>query len=114
MTCRSNMPPMQLTDENTYVKGQPYTVADVPEDVPTYDEYGNQNGNWTCGDWNDPNEGVMGEQEVSVTATWTFTPQEVADYGVTYVFDTEAPGGTHYEQKVSRIFLRHRQNGESR
>ncbi len=81
------------TDENTYVKGQSYTVADVPEDVPTYDEYGNQNGNWTCGDWNDPNGGVMGEQEVSVTATWTFTPQEVADYGVTYVFDTEAPEG---------------------
>ena len=53
------------------VKGQGYTVDGTRYgDVYTKDAFGNLNAKYTLGEWNDPNGGVMGESNVTISAQW--------------------------------------------
>lgn len=76
------------TDNNKYYAGQKYTVdVTYSKDytVYTYDEFGNVNGQYTFSGWNDPNDGVMGEANVTVTGSWTYEDVEVAEHTITVV-----------------------------
>ena len=63
------------TDTNRYVTNQPYTVDtkytngykvnDVQDDITV--------GYWTFSGWNDPNNKVMGNSNVTITGEWTYT-----------------------------------------
>ena len=71
-------------------KNQPYTIDTTYTSetvVETTDAYGNVNGRYTFSGWTDPNNGVMGESNVTVSGTWTFTEVEVAEYTITYMLD---------------------------
>jgi len=85
-------------DENTYVKGEAYTVAGGYEAVATKDAYGNVNGRYTFTGWADPNNGTMGDADVTVTGTWVYAPITVPAHRVTYVFEGNVPAG--YEAPV--------------
>ena len=55
-------------------KNQPYTIDTTYTSetvVETTDAYGNVNGRYTFSGWTDPNNGFMGESNVTVTGTWT-------------------------------------------
>ncbi len=54
------------------VNNQPYTIdAYMPGTVVyTQDAAGNQTASYTLGDWTDPNNGIMGTQNVTVSAAW--------------------------------------------
>ena len=80
-------------DNNSYVKGQSYTVDSTYTSgtvVNTYDGYGNVNGKYTFSGWNDPNDGTMVEGGVTITGTWSFQEVSVKTYTVKY----DLNGGT--------------------
>ncbi len=82
------------TDENTYAKNQPYTVDTnnkAGDTVPTYDAYDNQNGTWTFSGWTDPNQGVMGDTDVTVVGKWTYVPVDVPAHRVIYQWSGKEP-----------------------
>ena len=69
------------------VSGQPYSVDAKYASgytVYTHDAYGNVNGSYTFGGWDDPNGGTMGDADVTVTGSWTPAPIEVPANGVSY------------------------------
>ncbi len=75
-------------------KGQPYTVDSTYTSetiVYTYDAYNNINGQYTFSGCTDPNNGVMGESNVTVSGTWTFEEVTVAKYDVNYSWDGDVP-----------------------
>ena len=79
-------------DNNVYVKGQSYTVdSKYTKDtqVPTWDDYDNVNGIYTFSGWNDPNNGVMGDSDITITGRWTYEGQQVANHKITYDWGTE-------------------------
>ncbi len=59
--------------------------------VETKEAYGNVNGRYTFSGWTDPNNGVMGESNVTVSGTWTFEEVTVAKYDVNYSWDGDVP-----------------------
>ena len=88
--------PTLPTDAGSYVLNQPYTVDDKytsETSVSSYDAYGNVNGTWTFSGWTDPNNGVMGNSDVTITGEWTYVEAEVDTYTVTYRYDGAVPEG---------------------
>lgn len=86
--------PVLPTDSNEYLEGDEYTVDTTYTDqtvVYTRDQYGNVNGVYTFSGWTDPNNGVMGTEDVTVTGSWTFEGVKVATYNVTYKYDGAVP-----------------------
>ena len=74
------------------VNGEPYSVdTTMPKTVVyTHDEYGNPNAKYTFGNWNDPNNGVMGNSDVTVEGAWTKENIPVTKYSVIYKY-SDAP-----------------------
>jgi uncharacterized repeat protein (TIGR01451 family)/uncharacterized repeat protein (TIGR02543 family) len=84
------------TDKNAYVKGQSYAVDDtVPagKTVSDTDAYGNVDGTWTFSGWTDPDDGTMGDADVSITGTWAFVGIAVPTHKVTYSWGGDTPTG---------------------
>ena len=82
------------TDENTYVKNQPYTVDGAHTAatvIPTFDAYGNLTGRYTFSGWTDPNSGIMGEADVTVRGIWEYEAVTVPAYRVIYVWTGTVP-----------------------
>ncbi len=82
-------------DANEYKKGDTYTVDTAYTNgyvVNTQDSFGNVNGKWTFSGWTDPNSGVMGGADVTVTGSWEYEDTDVASWNVTYEW-TGAPTG---------------------
>ena len=90
------------TDGNAYVSGQPYDVDAAfaaGTTVEHEDAYGNVDGRWVFGGWNDPNEGVMGTSDVVVRGAWSYSSEDVNTHLVTYEW-TGAPSGDGYAQPL--------------
>ena len=88
--------PTLPADNGSYVPGQNYTVDKTyaaGASVNSYDAYGNVNGTWTFSGWKDPNNGVMGNSDVTITGEWTYAEAEVDTYTVTYRYDGAVPEG---------------------
>ena len=103
-------PPEVVTDEyvlpvdrNVYEEGDTYQV-DQGDFAPVleYDAYGNVDGRWTFSGWTDPNNGVMGEADVTVTGEWDYEAVEVATHKVSYSW-TDAPDGEYAKELPSEI-----------
>ena len=62
-------------------------------EVYTHDEYGNQDGKYTLGDWAVPNEGVMGEADQTVSGKWAYEKVEVPEWRITYGWTGSVPEG---------------------
>ncbi|MBY0585075.1 SHIRT domain-containing protein [Murdochiella sp. Marseille-P8839] len=79
------------TDSKDYYKGDSYKLDTTYKANDTVEgKQGDKKGTWTFNGWNDPNNGTMGEQEVTITGSWTFT--EAEKYKVSYDWGTDAPG----------------------
>ena len=88
--------PTLPADNGSYVPGQNYTVDKTyaaGASVNSYDAYGNVKGTWTFSGWTDPNNGVMGNSDVTITGEWTYDKVEVNTYTVTYRYDGAVPEG---------------------
>ncbi len=86
------------TDNRRYVKGQEYTVDPTygkGHTVNSHDEYGNVNGTYVFSGWS-PEAGAhkMGDTDVTVEGTWTYTAQTVEVHNVSYDWGT-LPGGLY-------------------
>lgn len=79
------------------VNNETYTTDRSQENkvVYTHDAYGNNTASYTLGTWNDPNNGVMGEKDVLVTAEWTKSDITVPTYGITYNWTGNVPEGDY-------------------
>ena len=74
-------------DGKSYKNNEPYTVDTKYSNgytVPTYDEYGNVNGNYTFSGW-DKQDGKMTE-DLTVSGTWKFVETDVAKHNVSYTW----------------------------
>ena len=81
-------------DLNEYVKNEPYEVDDKHTNktvVDTFDKYGNKNGEWRFSGWTDPQNGVMGEQNITIKGKWTYTAKTVETHKVLYEFKGDIP-----------------------
>lgn len=84
------------TDSNTYGEDAAYTVDSTYTDqskVPVY-KAGTTDvveGTWSFSGWTDPNNGVMGEEDITITGVWTYETAET--YGVTYSWGNYTPDG---------------------
>lgn len=101
--------PTLPSDNNKYVKGQPYTVDGKYTNgfsVNTYDAYGNVNGVYTFSGWT-PASGkqTMGEEDVKVTGSWKFTETEVATHNVSYEWTGLPEGATLYNATGESVAL---------
>ena len=66
------------TDSKNYYKGDSYKVDDKYTNGTTVEgEQDGKKGTWTFSGWSDPNNGTMGEQEVTITGSWTFKEKSV-------------------------------------
>ncbi len=95
--------PDPITD---LVKGQGYTIDSKYTKgyvVNTYDAYGNINGEYTFNGWTDPNNGVMGDDDVKVTGSWDYKDVEVPKHTITYWLDGAVYGTDTavYNQPIS-------------
>ncbi|MBQ7095535.1 MAG: DUF11 domain-containing protein [Clostridia bacterium] len=85
------MPP---SDADSYYPNQPYEVDTTyvsGAEIPTYDDYLNQNGTWIFSGWADPNHGLMGDADVEIIGKWNFVPMAVPSYKVTYSWSGVEP-----------------------
>ena len=74
-------------DGKSYKNNEPYTVDTKYSNgytVPTYDEYGNVNGNYTFSGW-DKQDGKMTD-DLTVSGTWAFAETDVAKHNVSYTW----------------------------
>ena len=81
-------------DTNKYAKGQPYTIDSKyvsGYEVEEKDSYGNVTGKYTFSGWTDPNGGVMGDEDVVVTGTWSYDTVTVDEHQVTYSWTGNVP-----------------------
>ena len=78
------------------VKGQGYTVDGTRYgDVYTKDAFGNLNAKYTLGEWNDPNGGVMGESDVTISAQWKSEKIPVPTWKIKYEWSGDVPTGSY-------------------
>lgn len=77
------------------VKNQEYTVdTTMPgTEVYTHDEFGNKNALYKLGEWQDPNSGKMGDNEVVITGEWILESIPVEKYSVQYTYTGNIPQG---------------------
>ena len=84
------------TDEGTYVKGQSYTVDSRYTNgytVNVEDAYGNVTGIYTFSGWTDRNNGIMGDEDVVITGSWSYENKETSTHSVKYDWGTNVPEG---------------------
>ncbi len=84
------------TDGNSYVKNQPYPVDSTygaGTTIPTTDTFGNINGRYTFSGWLDPNNAIMGEQDVTIHGIWEYTTQTIPTHRVLYKWSGDIPAG---------------------
>ncbi len=84
------------TDPNSYVKNQPYGVDTTYTSatvLPTFDAYGNLNGRYMFSGWDNPNNGVMGDKDITIRGVWTFESVDVPTHNVFYEWSGEIPAG---------------------
>ena len=84
------------TDEGTYVKGQSYTVDSRYTNgytVNVEDAYGNVTGIYTFSGWTDRNNGIMGDEDVVITSSWSYENKETSTHSVKYDWGTNVPEG---------------------
>ncbi len=82
------------TDGNTYLGNQAYAVDTTftsETQVLSYDNYGNINGKYTFSGWADPNEGVMGDADITITGVWNYESVDVSAHRVFYTWFGEVP-----------------------
>ncbi len=85
-------------DPHTYVLNQPYSVDGTytaQTVIPTYDAFGNINGRYIFSGWNDPNNGVMGDEDVTILGQWRYEPITVPTHQIFYVWSGGIPEGIH-------------------
>ena len=76
--------------------GQEYIIDnEMPKVVYTHDAYGNINQSYTLSKWNDPNNGIMGDDDVTVTGVWAAGNVEVNTWNITYQWSGDIPGGAY-------------------
>ena len=84
-------------DETPYVNGEPYKVDDTftaGQTINETDAHGNIIGIYTFSGWNAPNNGVMGDSDITITGRWTYEGQQIATHKITYDWGTEnVPAG---------------------
>ena len=84
-------------DETLYVNGEPYKVDETftaGHTINETDAHGNVIGTYTFSGWNDPNNGVMGDSDITITGTWTYKGQTIPTHKITYDWGTEnVPAG---------------------
>ena len=87
------------------VNGEPYSVdTTMPKTVVyTHDEYGNPNAKYTFGNWNDPNNGVMGNSDVTVEGAWTKENIPVTKYSVIYKYSDEPANAPKVPETVQYV-----------
>ena len=81
-------------DNGSYYKGDTYKVDDKYKKGTTVTD---KTGTWTFSGWTDPNNGTMGEGNVTITGTWTFkkTPDKPGTTpGTTTPGTSDKPGKT--------------------
>ena len=84
--------PTLPVDARTYTKGESYQVKEAAvTKVYTHDEFGNRNATYRLSSWYDPENGIMPEADVTVTATWEATPISVPTWNITYQWKGDAP-----------------------
>lgn len=84
--------PTLPVDASTYTKGESYQVKEAAVNkVYTHDEFGNRNATYRLSSWYDPENGIMPEADVTVTATWEATPISVPTWNITYQWKGDAP-----------------------
>lgn len=71
--------------------------------VYTHDEYGNPNAKYTLGEWNDPNNGVMGDSNVTVRGEWKRETITVSKNKVTYSWSGLPENTTVYNEKGEAV-----------
>jgi hypothetical protein len=88
----------------TVIPGEKYIVDTTFKEgdtVNTYDDYGNITGTYTFEGWNDPNNGVMDTDGVTITGNWTYTAVEVTKHQVTvpdvYPDNPDKPNGETFD-----------------
>ena len=84
------------TDSNQYVKGQGYTVDTTYQEgtfVNHFDQYGNIDAKWTFSGW-DHADGTMGDTNVEIKGTWSYSNVVLDTYKVSYKWDS-APDGLY-------------------
>lgn len=84
------------TDENSYIKNQPYIVDSTytaATKLETKDTFGNVNGRYTFSGWADPNGGLMGEADITIPGVWSYEAVVVPSYKVNYVWSGTVPEG---------------------
>jgi cytochrome oxidase Cu insertion factor (SCO1/SenC/PrrC family) len=96
------------TDSGTYVNGAHYTVDttyDASTVVYTHDTYGNVNGTYTFSGWTDPNNGTMGDANLTITGSWTHADVEVIKYTVTFYLGTTVIDKASYvpNQPITKV-----------
>ena len=79
-------------DTGSYYAGDKYTVDTTYKagDIVAGKKEGKK-GTWTFSGWTDPKNGTMGDGDVTITGSWTFT--EAPKYGVSYDWGADAPAG---------------------
>jgi hypothetical protein len=84
------------TDGNRYVTNQPYTVDPTytkSTEISTYDQFGNLNGRYTFSGWTDPNQGTMGNADITIGGVWSYESLTVETHKVIYIWSGEVPEG---------------------
>ena len=79
-------------DETPYVNGEPYKVDETftaGQKINETDAHGNVSGTYTFSGWTDPNNGVMGDSDLTITGCWTYEGQPIAEHKITYDWGTE-------------------------
>ncbi|MBQ8868674.1 MAG: DUF11 domain-containing protein [Oscillospiraceae bacterium] len=82
------------TDSNSYVNGQPYSVdATYSSSTVIYEKdiYGNTTGTYTFSGWDDPNNAVMGNADVTIVGVWEYKAVEVPTHKVIYEWSGDIP-----------------------
>ncbi len=75
------------------VKNQDYVIDNTITGTVfyTHDQYGNIDGAYTFGGWEDPGNGIMGEQDITVTGVWAFENIKPSTWNITYNWGGDIP-----------------------
>ena len=88
-----------------YVNNQTYPVNRDQEGMTVYtrDAYGNTNASYKLSTWTDPNNGKMGNSDVTITAVWEKTEIAVDTWKITYSWDGRHSDRRDPAQRSDRI-----------